>query len=61
MTRKLATIIRTRLCIHPSAASWRMPASTIGYPVRPSAQARKAQCVAGPASTSMPRIPGWNA
>ncbi len=30
LTRKLAVIIRTRLCIHPSASSWRMPASTMG-------------------------------
>jgi asparagine synthase (glutamine-hydrolysing) len=26
-------IMRTRLCIHPDPASWRMPASTIGKPV----------------------------
>ena len=30
LTRKLAVIIRTRLCIQPSATSWRIPASTIG-------------------------------
>ena len=36
-TRKLATIMRTRLCIQPSACSWRIPASTIGYPVLPRA------------------------
>ena len=36
-TRKLATIMRTRLCIQPSACSWRIPASTIGYPVLPGA------------------------
>lgn len=39
-TRKLATIIRTRLCIHPVCQSCRMPASTIGNPVRPRCQAR---------------------
>ena len=39
LTRKLATIIRTRLCIQPVARSCRMPASTIGKPVRPSCQA----------------------
>ena len=32
-------IIRTRLCIQPSASSWRMPASTNGKPVRPSRHA----------------------
>ena len=42
LTRKLATIIRTRLCIQPVARSWRMPASTIGNPVRPSFQASRA-------------------
>ena len=31
-TRKLAVIMRTRLCIQPVATSWRMPASTIGNP-----------------------------
>ena len=31
--RKLATIMRTRLCIHPVCQSSRRPASTIGYPV----------------------------
>ena len=30
------TTSRARLCIQPSRASWRMPASTSGYPVRPS-------------------------
>ena len=29
-TRKLAAIMRTRLCIQPEDQSWRMPASTIG-------------------------------
>ena len=33
--RKLAVTIRSRLCIHPCPSSWRIPASTIGYPVRP--------------------------
>ena len=41
LTRKLAVIIRTRLCIQPSATSCRMPASTIGKPVVPSHHARK--------------------
>ena len=40
-TRKEATIIRVRLCSHPVWVSWRIPASTIGYPVRPSHQAKK--------------------
>ena len=30
LTRKLATSIRTRLCMKPSATSWCIPASTIG-------------------------------
>ena len=34
LTRKLATSMRTRLCIHPVASSWRIPASMIGKPVR---------------------------
>ncbi len=34
-------IIRTRLCIQPICQSCRMPASTIGTPVRPRCQARK--------------------
>ncbi len=37
-TRKLATIMRTRLCIQPSASSWRMPASTTGNPSAPPAR-----------------------
>ena len=36
---KVATTIRVRLCIQPSARSWRIAASTIGYPVIPSHQA----------------------
>ena len=32
LTRKLATIMRTRLCIHAIESSCRMPASTIGSP-----------------------------
>jgi len=39
LTRNDATIMRTRLCIQPSARSCRIPASTSGYPVRPAAQA----------------------
>ena len=37
-------IIRTRLCIQPSASSWRIPASTIGKPVVPLFQASIASC-----------------
>ena len=33
--KKLAVIIRKRLCIHPVCHSSRIPASTMGYPVRP--------------------------
>ena len=40
--------MRTRLCIQPVAHNWRMPASTIGKPVRPRCQARKLRRVAGP-------------
>ena len=61
MTRKLATIIRTRLCIHASPSNWRIPASTMGYPVRPSAQAAKRASAAAPSSTSMPAISGRRA
>ena len=38
-TRKEATIMRQRLCIQPLSFSWRMAASMIGMPVRPSRQA----------------------
>ena len=41
LTRKLAVTIRTRLCIQPVAASWRIPASTNGNPVRPARHASK--------------------
>ena len=37
-----AVISRARLCIQPSRRSWRMPASTIGYPVRPCFHASRA-------------------
>ena len=43
LIRNEATIMRTRLCIQPVSQSWRMPASTIGKPVRPRCQARKCQ------------------
>src|SRR3569833_3404925 len=39
LERKDATIMRHRLCIHPISFSWRMAASTMGKPVRPSDQA----------------------
>jgi len=39
LVRKDATIIRARLCMNPSDASCRMPASTTGNPVWPSCQA----------------------
>ena len=42
LTRNDATIIRTRLCMKPVSASWRMPASTIGKPVRPAFHASNA-------------------
>ena len=37
----MATAMRTRLCIHPVAASPRIPASTKGRPVRPAFQAAR--------------------
>ena len=43
--------MRARLCIHPSARSWRMPASTSGYPVIPSFHA------ASPSGSSSQRSP----
>jgi hypothetical protein len=52
LTRKLATTIRIRLCIQPSASNWRTPASTIGKPVRPRHQASKASSALGPVSWS---------
>ena len=48
LTRKLATIMRTRLCIQACSRSWRIPASTIGKPVRPAHQASNARSAAGP-------------
>ncbi len=42
MVRKLATIMRNRLCIQPVALSWRMAASTIGKPVSPRCRACRA-------------------
>ncbi len=42
LTRNDATIIRTRLCIQPWPSSWRIPASTIGKPVRPAHHASNA-------------------
>ncbi len=33
--------MRSRLCMYPVAFNWRIPASTNGYPVRPSHQAEK--------------------
>ncbi len=41
LARNDATIMRHRLCIHPVSRSWRMAASTMGNPVRPSHQASK--------------------
>ena len=46
-------IIRTRLCMNPVSRSWRIPASTIGKPVRPSFHAAKARSASRPSSTSM--------
>ena len=43
LTRKLATIMRTRLCIQACSRSCRIPASTIGKPVRPARQASNAR------------------
>ena len=45
--------MRTRLCIHPSARSWRMPASTNGYPVRPSHQAANRRSASAPSSCTI--------
>ena len=56
LTRKLAVIIRTRLCIQPSATSWRIPASTIGKPGAPVAPRREA--VVGRARRVSTRIAG---
>ena len=53
-------IIRSRLCIHPSATSWRIPASTIGKPVRPSHHAAKRSSAAAPRSISIPAIFGFH-
>ena len=39
LVRYEATAIRTRLCIQPSASSWRIPASIQGTPVSPCFQA----------------------
>jgi hypothetical protein len=58
LTRKLATIIRTRFGIHASARSWRMPASTSGYPVRPCDQASNRSSASLPVSTRMPVMCG---
>jgi len=38
-TRNEAAIIRTRLCIQPVSPNWRIAASTMGKPVRPSSSA----------------------
>ncbi len=48
LTRKLAVIIRIRLCIQPWASSWRIAASTTGNPVRPAAQAAKSASACSP-------------
>ena len=45
LVRKDAVISRARLCIQPSARSWRMPASTIGTPVGRPASAASASVV----------------
>ena len=50
LTRKLATIMRTRLCIQAFSRSWRIPASTIGKPVRPCAHASKCASASAPLS-----------
>ena len=56
LTRKLAVIMRTRLCIQPSATSWRIPASTIGNPVRPAHHAAKRSSDRVPVSTGIAAI-----
>ena len=43
LVRKDPTTSRALLCMNPSRRSWRIPASTSGYPVRPSAQAPNAR------------------
>ena len=45
--------MRTRLCMKPVEASWRIPASTIGKPVRPSFHASNACWAASSSSTSI--------
>ena len=50
-----ATTSRTRLCIQPVSASWRIPASTSGQPVCPAVHASSA---AGRRATASPRTRG---
>ena len=53
MTRNDATIIRTLLCMKPVLESWRIPASTIGKPVRPCFHACNAARAPASVSTSI--------
>jgi hypothetical protein len=55
LVRKEAVIIRVRLCMKPSVASWRMAASTTGMPVCP---ARHASSVPSPVDHDRGADPG---
>ena len=58
LVRNMDVIMRSRLCMKPSAESWRIPASTMGNPVRPSHHRAKSSAWSAARRQGSPRMAG---